>query len=115
MNKQSALILVLSLLLSACGGSSSSSQTSTNPPTTSSPSSSSSSAPYQYVGTIEASASITSKITGVTYPYHVYLPHKYAPSNESYAIVYGTDAQWVFPYFSQVIDARNKPVIFCRN
>jgi predicted alpha/beta superfamily hydrolase len=103
-------ILALSLfLLCACGGSeNSSTQTSTS----SSLASSSSQPAHQYLGTIEASAVITSQITGITYPYHVYLPHKYAQSDEQYAIVYGTDAQWVFPYFSRVIDARNKPVIF---
>jgi predicted alpha/beta superfamily hydrolase len=102
------LIVTSLLILSACGGSGSTSKVSTS----SSLASSSSRPAHQYLGTIEATAAITSKITGITYPYHVYLPHKYAQSGEHYAIVYGTDGQWVFPYFSQVIDARNKPVIF---
>jgi len=75
-------------------------------------SSSSSSSSYQYLGTIQSGLSITSAITGITYPYHVYLPHNYALSNKNYPIIYGTDAQWIFPYFSQVIDAKNKDVIF---
>ena len=109
MNRLTTLIITFSLLIvSACGGSGGSSQQTA---TTSSVASSLPSTAYQYLGTIEA-ATITSKITGITYPYHVYLPHKYAQSDESYPIVYGTDAQWVFPYFSKVIDSRNKPVIF---
>jgi predicted alpha/beta superfamily hydrolase len=42
----------------------------------------------------------------------VYLPHNYALSNKNYPIIYGTDAQWIFPHFSQTIDAKNKDVIF---
>ena len=100
-----AMILVASLI--SCGGSSSKNKTTAS---ISSPSSSSSS--YQYLGTIQSGLSITSTTTGITYPYHVYLPHNYALSNKNYPIIYGTDAQWIFPYFSQVIDSKNKDVIF---
>ncbi len=114
MTKHLMLIVGLSLLLTACGGSGGAtpgkSQSSLTPSTSSA--SSTSSAPYSYLGTIEASATITSRITGISYPFHVYLPHGYGLSAQSYPIVYGTDAQWIFPHFSKVIDSRNKPVIF---
>ena len=99
-----AIILLASL--TSCGGSSSNSKD------TNSLVSSSSSSPYQYIGSIKSGLSITSAITGITYPYHVYLPHNYALSNKNYPIIYGTDAQWIFPHFSQTIDAKNKDVIF---
>ncbi|HEY6527224.1 MAG TPA: alpha/beta hydrolase-fold protein [Cellvibrionaceae bacterium] len=69
-------------------------------------------AAYPYVGSVQTNLSITSKITGITYPYHVYLPYNYSLSAKSYSVIYGTDAQWVFPHFSQRLDVRNKDVIF---
>jgi predicted alpha/beta superfamily hydrolase len=98
--------IVLFTSLTSCGGSSS------NNKHTISSVSSSSSTPYKYLGTVQSGLSITSAITGITYPYHVYLPHNYALSGKSYRIIYGTDAQWIFPYFSEVIDTKNKDVIF---
>ncbi len=103
-------ILVLSaallLIASACGGSSSSNTSSVVAP-----------APpvapdYVYAGTVRRDLSITSAGTGVTYPYHVYLPPDYESSGKTYPVVYGTDAQWIFPFFSRTIDARRKGVIF---
>lgn len=67
---------------------------------------------YQYRGTVVRNLSITSLTTGVTYPYHVYLPRNYGTSGRTYPVIYGTDAQWVFPAFSQMIDTRDKEVIF---
>jgi predicted alpha/beta superfamily hydrolase len=104
-------IIVLATL-AACGGSSYNSTIAANSSTTNTSSSSSSSAPYHYVGTVQSDLSITSTITGITYPYHVYLPHNYDLSAKNYPVIYGTDAQWIFPHFSQTIDAKNKDVIF---
>lgn len=104
--------IIVMTTLSACGSSSSTSNTSTMSSTATTSSSSSSSTPYQYLGTIQANLSFTSTITGVTYPYHVYLPHNYDLSVKDYPIIYGTDAQWIFPHFSQTIDEKNKDVIF---
>lgn len=103
-------LLALVAILSACGGSSSSTNTMDNPSSVTTSSSSSSS--YQYLGTIQTGLSITSTNTGITYPYHVYLPHNYESSDKNYPVIYGTDAQWIFSYFSQRIDLKNKDVIF---
>jgi predicted alpha/beta superfamily hydrolase len=101
-------IVFVMTALNSCGSSGGTSQSAI----ANSSASSSARPPHQYLGTIQSNLSITSAITGITYPYHVYLPHNYALSDKSYPIVYGTDAQWIFPYFSEVIDTKNKDVIF---
>lgn len=68
-------------------------------------------APYQYGGSTRRDLAITSTTTGVTYPYHVYLPRNYQTSGKSYPVVYATDGQWNFTSFSQTIDRKNKDVI----
>ena len=90
-------------MLSACRGSSSSVKTMPPPPAPGN---------YLYKGKIQSDFSITSATTGITYPYHVYLPPNYESSGKSYPVIYGTDAQWIFPSFPQTIDAKNKEVIF---
>lgn len=58
-------------------------------------------------GIVEGNLSITSKITGVTYPYHIYLPKTYdASSDKRYPVIYASDAQWVFDSF--VNNIKNK-------
>jgi predicted alpha/beta superfamily hydrolase len=108
--------LLCTLALAACGKSSSGDTRSNNQASSASSSSSSSSSssgvPYSYLGSVQKNLAITSAITGVTYPYHVYLPYNYAISAKTYPIIYCTDAQWVFNHFSQILDARNKEVIF---
>jgi predicted alpha/beta superfamily hydrolase len=66
---------------------------------------------YAYAGTVERGKSITSKATGITYPYHVYLPEGYATSAKRYPVIYGTDAQWSFPPFSRMLDKKRKQMI----
>jgi predicted alpha/beta superfamily hydrolase len=100
--------MVFIVALTSCGGSSS---TLTSLSEASS-SSSSVKPPHTYLGTIKSNLAITSATTGITYPYHVYLPHNYANSDKDYPVIYGTDAQWIFPYFSEVLDTKNKDVIF---
>lgn len=92
---------ILACLLCACGGSSSSTEP---PPPAVEPA-------YVYVGSVERNKSITSKITGITYPYHVYLPEGYAGSGKRYPVLYATDGQWSFGSFSQMLDKRRKPMI----
>lgn len=107
MSIRQLLLLGLVCLLSACGGGGGSSDVTpavTQPPVVISPN-------YVYAGTLERGKSITSKITGVTYPYHVYLPENYATSGKTYPVMYATDGQWSFNSFSQLLDKRRKPMI----
>lgn len=108
----SVIVFMFFVALSSCGGSGSNSTAGPTVLSLSSSPSSSSSSSYQYVGTLQTNLSITSTNTGVTYPYHVYLPHNYAISGKTYPVIYETDAQWSFPYFTEIIDFRNKDVIF---
>jgi len=66
---------------------------------------------FNFIGTIEDQLSISSNITGITYPYSVYLPVGYHDSNKSYPILYATDGQWEYRRFSYVIETSNKEVI----
>lgn len=103
-----SLIVVLMILVSitnACGGTGSVPAI-VDPPVTTPP------VPYQYLGTTQSELSIKSVTTGITYPYHVYLPPNYATSGKTYPVMYGTDAQWIFPSFSRMIDMKRKQVIF---
>jgi hypothetical protein len=98
------LLLVVSLM-NGCGGAGSA-------PAEADPAVIPAPVPYQYLGTIQSGASIKSVTTGITYPYHVYLPPNYATSGKTYPVIYGTDAQWIFPSFSRMIDMKKKQVIF---
>lgn len=51
---------------------------------------------------------ITSAITGITYPLRIYLPADYDSSATHYPVIYATDGQWVFNGFSKLLD--EKPV-----
>jgi len=66
---------------------------------------------YNFLGTIEEPQFFSSSITGVTYPYRVYLPVGYHESDKSYPILYSTDGQWEYWRFSYVIETSNKEVI----
>lgn len=68
-------------------------------------------AAYVYAGTVERGHMITSRSTGATYPYHVYLPVGYAGSGRRYPVLYATDGQWNFGAFSRLLDQRRKPLI----
>lgn len=62
----------------------------------------------QYVGP----NAIKSAITGVTYPYHIYLPQNYdSQSHNSFPILYVLDGQWNFRGFAYTIDRDNRDVI----
>ncbi|WP_457394745.1 alpha/beta hydrolase [Roseateles sp. P5_E1] len=107
MSRRLCLLLSFACLLSACGGGGSSSDATpavTPPPVVITPN-------YVYVGTLERDKSITSRITGINYPYHVYLPENYAASGKAYPVMYATDGQWSFNAFSQLLDKRRKPMI----
>ncbi|HEY1132480.1 MAG TPA: alpha/beta hydrolase-fold protein [Roseateles sp.] len=108
MSRRLSLLLSLACLLSACGGGGSSSDG--TPWVTQTPASAPGPA-YVYAGTVERDKSIASRITGITYPYHVYLPEGYATSDKRYPVIYATDGQWTFPAFSQLLDKRRKPMI----
>ncbi|MGM9484696.1 alpha/beta hydrolase [Roseateles sp. NT4] len=66
---------------------------------------------YVYAGTVEADQRIASKITGITYPYHVYLPAGYASSGRRYPVMVATDGQWSFGSFSRMLDQHRKAMI----
>ncbi|RZJ11211.1 MAG: hypothetical protein EOP39_06850 [Rubrivivax sp.] len=66
---------------------------------------------YTFAGTVERGKTIKSDITGIAYPYHVYLPAGYANSDKRYPVMYATDGQWSFPAFSRMLDQRRKPMI----
>ncbi|WP_370979563.1 alpha/beta hydrolase [Agaribacterium sp. ZY112] len=52
-----------------------------------------------------------SKITGLSYPYHVYLPVAYSSNSKSYPVIYATDAQWVFNMFAEEADLHSLELI----
>ncbi len=64
-----------------------------------------------YLGTVERDQVITSRHTGITYPYHVYLPPGYATSGRRYPVMYATDGQWNFSGYAGMLDRRRKPMI----
>ncbi len=66
---------------------------------------------YAFKGTIEDEATISSSITGITYPYRVYLPVGYHTEKKSYPEIYATDGQWEFWRFAHAIETSNKEVI----
>ncbi|MDR7331817.1 alpha/beta hydrolase-fold protein [Roseateles asaccharophilus] len=66
---------------------------------------------FTFAGTIERGKVITSRHTGITYPYHVYLPVDYATSGKRYPVMYATDGQWNFWGYSHALDQRRKPMI----
>lgn len=61
-------------------------------------------------GSLVQGKTFGSTITGVTYPYEVYLPPGYEQSTKRYPVVYTSDGQWQ-KEFSFSIDAHNKDVI----
>lgn len=100
-----ALPLSLACLVAACAGGDRASPA----PIPAAPAASAAS--HIYAGTVERNKSVASRITGVTYPYHVYLPEGYATSGRRYPVVYATDGQWSFGSFSRMLDKRRKAVI----
>ncbi|MGJ8680066.1 alpha/beta hydrolase [Paraglaciecola sp.] len=63
-------------------------------------------------GQIFYNKSFTSTVTGVTYPYHVYLPSGYSKqSDKRFPIIYATDAQWVFNKFVQDAEKSQAQII----
>ncbi|WP_157443056.1 alpha/beta hydrolase [Colwellia piezophila] len=62
----------------------------------------------EYVG----KSILKSKITGITYPYHIYLPASYQLNiDKNYPIIYVLDGQWNFKTFVNNIDGKNRGVI----
>jgi len=54
----------------------------------------------------------TSNITGVTYPYHVYLPASYENNTDKvYPIIYALDGQWSLGGLAISIDRDNRDII----
>jgi predicted alpha/beta superfamily hydrolase len=66
---------------------------------------------FNFQGSTQIDKSITSSITGITYPYHVYLPEGYQDSAKSYPIIYATDGQWEYWRFAHAIESSNKDII----
>lgn len=67
---------------------------------------------YELIGRRDPSGTISSNITGVTYPYHIYLPPEYDLEPERrFDILYFTDAMWIFQYFSRIVDIEHRPLI----
>jgi predicted alpha/beta superfamily hydrolase len=66
--------------------------------------------PVDLKGSLVKDQTFVSAITGITYPYEVYLPPGYEQSTKRYPVVYTSDGQWQ-KEFSYAIDAHNKEVI----
>ena len=98
-----ALALSLACLLNACAAGAGSTSPASFAPLPA--------ATHVYAGTVERNKSVASQITGITYPYHVYLPEGYADSGRRYPVIYSTDGQWSFGAFSRMLDKRHKAVI----
>lgn len=60
---------------------------------------------------LELAESISSEITQIEYPVHVFLPSGYSESTRDYPVIYATDGQWISGGFSQAVDARQKDLI----
>lgn len=86
------------LLLTACGGSSN-----ITPQVFQASTSSSVSSQSQEPDPRVINDTISSSITGITYPIHIYLPRDYDLSTKNYPVIYATDGQWIFGGFSQAI------------
>jgi len=66
--------------------------------------------PVVLKGSLVKNKTFASTITGITYPYEVYLPPGYEKSTKRYPVVYASDGQWT-KEFSYGIDAHSKDVI----
>jgi len=66
--------------------------------------------PVVLKGSLVKGQTFASTITGITYPYEVYLPPGYEQSTKRYPLVYTSDGQCL-KEFSYAIDAHNKDVI----
>jgi predicted alpha/beta superfamily hydrolase len=104
-----ALALCVAGTLASCGGGGSSSSTVDVTPAPTTPTTPV--VTYTYAGSVERDQSITSKLTGITYPFHVYLPPGYAGADTRYPVLVATDGQWIFNSFSRMLDQRRKPMI----
>ncbi|MEN0036831.1 MAG: alpha/beta hydrolase-fold protein [Cellvibrio sp.] len=62
-------------------------------------------------GSLIQGKTFSSAITGITYPYEIYLPPGYEKSKKKYPVVYSTDGQWQ-KGFAHVLEAHNKEVIY---
>ncbi|RYY73312.1 MAG: hypothetical protein EOO52_18065 [Gammaproteobacteria bacterium] len=66
--------------------------------------------PVVLKGSLVKEKNFASSITGVTYPYEVYLPPGYEKSTKRYPVVYASDGQWQ-KELCYAIDGHNKDVI----
>ena len=66
---------------------------------------------YTFKGDLTLDNSFVSTITGVDYPYHVYLPEGYAESTEDYPLLITTDAQNGFTAYSHSVEFAKKNII----
>lgn len=62
-------------------------------------------------GSLIQGKTFSSGITGVTYPYEIYLPPGYEKSKKKYPVVYSTDGQWQ-KGFAHILEAHHKEVIY---
>jgi predicted alpha/beta superfamily hydrolase len=86
------------IILSACGGSSNNNEVNDPLP------------PFVYSGSI-INHTMTSAITGITYPIHVYLPPSYQNNAQIYPVIYATDGQWRFDIYAQAIEKKHKELV----
>jgi predicted alpha/beta superfamily hydrolase len=66
--------------------------------------------PATFQGKLGEEKLFASKITGVQYPYRVYLPASYEKSNKKYPLLVVTDGQW-HANFADALDTHKKEVI----
>lgn len=108
---QKSLILLGLCVLSSCGSNSSNTPSSVPSASLASSSASSSSAPSAEPNPRIEHRVITSAITGISYPLHIYLPADYGLSDKTYPVIYATDGQWIFQGFADAIDQQAIDVI----
>jgi hypothetical protein len=67
---------------------------------------------WYFKGEVVEKSLFKSKIIGVTYPYHVYLPASYANNTDkAYPIMYVMDGQWNFKPFAYALESGKRDVI----
>ncbi len=66
---------------------------------------------YNFKGELITNQQFSSAITGIDYPYHVYLPENYFQSDRDYPVIFATDGQWEYWRFAHAIEASELDII----
>jgi len=66
---------------------------------------------YEFKGELITDQQFDSAITGIDYPYHVYLPENYFQSERDYPVIFATDGQWEYWRFAHAIETSKLDII----